>query len=109
MYYLHFTMEVYAKHDIRKLRLLKAYFKSINNESPFDLFVKMFITFLFGAFATNLSNGNIINYFTRVTSHEINVSHSFQTILNLAMLIIMFLIGIVFIICDIFNNSNFAH
>jgi hypothetical protein len=97
---------VYSEHDIRKLRLLKAYFKSLNNEAPFDLFVKMFITFLFGVFATNLSNGKIINFFNHVSSHEINISHSFQTILNIMMLFTMFLIGIVFIIREMFTNKK---
>ncbi|MDQ0975997.1 threonine/homoserine/homoserine lactone efflux protein [Neobacillus niacini] len=97
---------VYSEHDVTKLRLLKGYFKSLNNEAPFDLFGKVFLTFLFGVFATNLSNGNIINYFTRVTSHEIDVSQIFQTVVNLSMLIIMFLIGIVFIIRDIFANKK---
>lgn len=97
---------IYSGHDLRKLRLLKGYFKSLNNETPFDLFVKLFITFLFGVFATNLSNGNIFKYFTKVSSHVINVSTNFQTGINTMMLIVMLLIAITFIIRDMFINKK---
>jgi hypothetical protein len=97
---------VYTGHDIKKLRLLKGYFKSVNNETSIDLFLKLFITFLFGVFATNLSNGNIMDYFNGVTSHEINVSNGFLTILNLLMVFFMFLIGIAFIIRELFTDKK---
>jgi hypothetical protein len=97
---------VYTGHDIKKLRLLKGYFKSVNNETSIDLFLKLFIAFLFGIFATNLSNGNIMDYFNGVTSHEINVSNGFLTILNLIMVFLMFLIGIAFIIRELFIDKK---
>jgi hypothetical protein len=97
---------VYTGHDLKKLRLLKGYFKSVNNETSIDLFLKLFITFLFGVFATNLSNGNIIDFFNGVTSHEINVSTGFLTILNLLMLFLMFLIAMAFIIRELFIDKK---
>jgi hypothetical protein len=97
---------VYSEHDIRKLRLLKGYFKSINNESPSDMFFKLFATFLFGVVATNLSNGNINNLIMAILPHNFHVTDGFLKISNTTMFSIVFLIFILNIIRDMFTHKK---
>ncbi|MGW8429208.1 hypothetical protein ACWGJQ_27835 [Peribacillus simplex] len=96
----------YTGHDIRKLRLLKAYFKSLNNETSFDLFGKIFITFLFGILATNLSNGKILNYVNQIFTLEIKVSNSYETFLDFIMIFSMFFIAIKQLINGLFSDKK---
>jgi len=96
----------YTERDIKKLRLLKVYFKSINNESPIDLFAKVFITFLFGIFAANLSNGKILSHFKGVSPLALDISSTYLTVLNLIMLFFMFLIGVTFILSELFIGKK---
>lgn len=97
---------VYTGHDIRKLRLLKAYFKSINNETSYDLFGKVFITFLFGLLATNLSNGNILNFINKTITHEIKVSPTYETLLDIIMVFALFIILIKNLMGELFNHKK---
>ncbi|MED4691304.1 hypothetical protein [Peribacillus frigoritolerans] len=96
----------YTGHDIRKLRLLKAYFKSVNNETSYDLLGKLFITFLFGLLATNLSNGNILIYINQIFSQEIKVSPAYETILDFIMVFLLFLTVITRFIKDLFSHKK---
>ena len=96
----------YTGKDIRKLRLLKVYFKSINNESPIDLFGKVFITFLFGIFAANLSNGKILSYFSGVSPHSLALSSDYLTTLNVIMVGRPGHIGLAFILSELFIDKK---
>ncbi|CAH0298459.1 hypothetical protein SRABI80_04165 [Peribacillus frigoritolerans] len=88
------------------MRLLKAYFKSVNNETSYDLLGKLFITFLFGLLATNLSNGNILIYINQIFSQEIKVSPTYETILDFVMVFLLFLTVITRFIKDLFSHKK---
>ena len=97
---------VYTEQDIRKMKLLKAYFKSINNENSNDLVSKVVITFLFGLFATNLSNGTLLYYTNMVFTHQIKVSNSYETFLDILMIVLMFIIVIKLVINDLYSDKK---
>jgi hypothetical protein len=99
----------YSKHDKINLYLLRAYFKSINNDVAFDVFAKAFIAFLFGIFATNISNGRlleVLNIFTNSTLTEIKIDGTFRMFLQVGTLIISFIMVVAFSIKDLYSSKK---
>jgi hypothetical protein len=99
----------YSKHDKINLYLLRAYFKSINNDIAFDVFGKAFIAFLFGIFATNISNGRLLevfNIFTNSTLAQIKIDGTFQMFLQVGTLIISFIMVTAFSIKDLYSSKK---
>ena len=61
-----------TNHDKRKLKLLKGYFSTLNNEGPFDLFFKTILGILVAIIAWGINKGVILG-FTKMNIEDIEL------------------------------------
>lgn len=97
---------VYSKHRKIDLKLLKAYYKALNTENSLDLFAKTFIAFVFGLFATNINNGNLIALINNFSNREVTINSSIQNYIDILTLFIIFVLVMSFIIRDFYSNRK---
>jgi len=97
----------YTNGDKKKLRLLKRYFKTLNNEDAYDLFFKTFLGILVAVVIWGINKGSFRNI-ASVTDKIVNldISLTYVSILNILVLIFEGVLFFVILINDYFTNKT---
>lgn len=96
---------VYANHDIKKLRILRAYMRSINTESSWQAFNRVLLQLLAGPIIILLINKGIINKIVD-TKHLELISPSFIYTLNFLTIAFSLMFMIFMVTTELFSNKK---
>lgn len=96
---------VYSEHNLRKLKLLRAYFKTINNENAADMFSKTVITGIVSFILWTFQKGNLVGKIN-MNFTDLNINIKVIEVFNIVLYLGIFLIWLAFMIIDYFQNKK---
>lgn len=105
--YVYNKLNVITKFDKTKLLLLKGYFKTKNNEGPYDLFFKTFLGILVAVTIWGLNKGIIWNLASVINMPSLlNVNSTYIKVLNFIVILFEGLLFYIYLINDYFINKH---
>lgn len=103
----YYTFNHFTKYDKRKLKLLKAYYKTLNEEGPLDIFFKSIHGVILAIVIWGVNKGYLLSLaqYTGDTS-TLGVAQSYITVLNFISFIIIGITYFALLIIDYFSGKK---